>query len=438
MEYLQNYFSIEREIDKIKDEVCYHSINISMYNYALISEDYNSVISTEAISDVISLHKSKILIFIKKCISELIKIILEFFGLTTNNKKIFLMMSKNFDKYRKSLVETFTERNERKGPYNFSEKPITIRNPYSSIYRPVQILSYLTLGITADIGSISELTTKNKISNLPELQFSQPGELEVLSKNLANLYAVSIKAIYIIAMMISADVFLIDDSLKGYAKFSSIDQNVIIDDPFVVTGIDSFKEVTLSDEKIKSFIENLLAKFGLDMSAKDYSIKKILGIIKESNVDTNSLSIIDSWYREDKSELFKNMNEVGASLIQDTLEDLKDIDEIDIESPEMFELICINGLISSKKLADIYKNIDVSKELDKMKKALDKVNKYVGTLDDLQLSVLNSIYNINKYITATTYMYNICKSNLNKFIKEMIRLVDNGLTDIKKLEATIA
>lgn len=438
MEYLQSLFSIEKEIDQIRDEITYHSINISMYNYSLISEDYSTIFSTESIKDVISLHKNKILIFIKKCISELITIILEFFGLTTNNKKIFLMMGKTLDKYKKSLVKTFTDRNERKGPYNFSENPITLRNPYTLIQRSLSILSFLTLGVTADIDTIGALTINNKSKTEPSLQFTTPAEVEAFYKNLSILYAVTIKAFYITVVMMSAESFIIDSGFVGLKYYSNIENNVIAKNPEIIQREDTFTATAKSDEGVKKFIEHLLGAFGVNMkSDANDTLKQIVEIIQGDTNSNKEYTILDSWYKDDKTEKFKNVIDASGSVIKETLETLRDASDFEVNSNEAFEAI-INILTKSKDLANLYKNINVSKELDKMKKALDKVNKYFGTLDELKLSAANDVYHMNSYIIVTTYMYNVAKSNLNKFIREMLRSIDSGLTEVKKLEATIA
>ena len=76
--------------------------------------------------------------------------------------------------------------------------------------------------------------------------------------------------------------------------------------------------------------------------------------------------------------------------------------------------------------------------MDRIRKDLDDVQKKINSINPDTFEAMEEDINIMKFITAVTYQYNIAKSILHRYIRTAIKSVDNGITDMKKVEASIA
>lgn len=441
--YLRDYFSIESEQEYAQSLLTYYSMETATLAY----NNVELAFSAESLRDKISFHKSRLIILFKQVINELIRMVIEFFSIGTTQKKIMLMISKQLEEALKSLRNTLQHRLDSKGYYNFEDKSIEIRDTSDTILKPIVYLSLIGSVLNLDISKMI-VDQYNKLLN------NRPVKLNWRFFDIpsAKNDTVEIDKIYNALTKLGGCYGKISVILQMFSpEFIPSFTTRYIEDGISTTAAetDIGSEPSNSTVSLEGF-KSLLGEKNPDSLSNYYrKITTVLGLpdITDSKIKSDHVTLYLSGLTE---ENFKNMFSTDSittmkeradnisDSINDFLEEVQNPDEITIDSASTFQIYCKDLPNASKELAKLFKSIDYKKEMDRIRKDLDDVQKKINSIDPDTFEAMEEDINIMKYITAVTYQYNIAKSILHRYIRTAIKSVDNGITDMKKVEASIA
>lgn len=441
--YLKEYFSIESEVDYMNDLLSIYTLE----NASLAYQNVELLFSTENLRDKISFHKSRLLILFKQCISELIRIVIEFFTVGTTQKKVMLMIYKQISAAMKSLDKTFQNRITRDGYYKFEDHPVEIRSTESTLCMPTILLSLIGSVLNLNLEQILRKNRETlfiKYSKIPLGVFSTANTSNRMSSStkifdaLVKLGGVHAKVAVILQMF-----------SKGFIPtFTDKVLNRVIVKGNGGQGTDP-ATLTVSYDKFKDLIKENNPS---ELAVYYRGLADCLGIddITNTEYDFNTFTLWDihAGLIEDRFMKVFKIDRIGSMKstadeilegVEDAINDiLKEGEEIIIDSSDMYKGFCKTLPEYSKALASLFKTLDYKKEMEKIRKDLDDVNKKINSLDGDLFEELDGEINLMKYITAVTYQYNVSKTILYKYIKIAIKYIDNGITDLKKVEASLA
>lgn len=441
--FLSEYFSIESEQEYAQSLLTYYSMETATLAY----NNVELAFSAESLRDKISFHKSRILILFKQVINELIRMVIEFFSIGTTQKKIMLMISKQLEEALKSLRNTLQNRLDSKGYYNFEDKSVDIRDTSDTILKPIVYLSLIGSVLNLDISKMI-LDQYNKLLNGRPVKlnwrfFDIPSskgdttEIDKIYNALTKLGGCHGKIMVILQMFSSEFIpSFTTQYIEDGISTKAIDTDIGNEPSNATVSLDGFK--TLLAEKNPDSLSSYYRKITTVLNLPDITDSKI----KNDHVTLYLSGLTEENFKNmftlDSISSMKERADNISESINDFLDELKNPDEITIDSASNFQIYCKELPNAAKELAKLFKSIDYKKEMDRIRKDLDEVQKKINSIDPDTFELMEDEINIMKYITAVTYQYNIAKSILHRYIRSAIKSVDNGITDMKKVEASIA
>lgn len=441
--YLRDYFSIESEQEYAQSLLTYYSMEIATLAY----NNVELAFSTESLRDKISFHKSRLIILFKQVINELIRMVIEFFSIGTTQKKIMLMISKQLEEAIKSLRNTLQHRLDNKGYYNFEDKSVEIRDTSDTILKPIVYLSLIGSVLNLDVSKMIVDQYNKFLNNRPvklnwkffDIPSSKNDTVEIdkiynaLTK-LGGCYG----KISVILQMFSPEFIpsfttrYIEDGISTVA----VETDIGSEPSNSTVSLEGFK--SLLGEKNPDSLSNYYRKITTVLGLPDITDSKI----KNEHVTLYLSGLTEENFKNmfstDSISTMKERAENISDSINDFLDEVQNPDEITIDSASTFQIYCKDLPNASKELAKLFKSIDYKKEMDRIRKDLDDVQKKINSINPDTFEAMEEDINIMKFITAVTYQYNIAKSILHRYIRTAIKSVDNGITDMKKVEASIA
>lgn len=441
VEYLNELFAIESEED----------FNESLRTYYLFEKgtlDYENVtlsFSAENLRDKISFHKSRIMILIKQLISKLIEMVIDFFSIGTTQKKIMLMISKQLDEALKSLNKTLSERLNTKGYFKFEDKNVEIRDTSETILKPVVYLlligSVLNLDVTKMIEAQQNRLLNNKNVNASwntyrvAVNMGLTGDVDKIQSGLIKLGGAYGKIGVILQMF--SDKFIpafTETYLEDVIDTKNLATNHGDDKATAMISLEGFKSVLSgSPDKLSSYYHNLTKALGItDVTDSDIKTNHVIyyNLFQESKFESIFSETTIAQMKETAEETLEGVNSF--------FESHTDVDTITIDSSSTFFAYCKYVPQSSREMAKLFKSLDYKKEMEKIRKNLTEAQKKINSVNGDLFEVMEGEMNITKFITTVTYQYTTAKSILNKYLRIAIKAVDNGITDLKKVEAAIA
>ena len=465
--YLETLFELESIEEDIVTYLHYQKMNSVSCTVDFL-ELMKEHTSGESLKDVVTFNKSRIIIMIKQFISDLIQIIMEFFQIGFIQKKIMMKIFKQIKAYTKSLVSTFSERTRNKGAYDFSDKPIEIRNPNMSLMKPIAAMALIAVVVKANTSAIIAKVQKrysNMGKNSPigsklrePFLSSDPKrvrDMEKVFEALVSLAGVSAKSSLTSAL-------LTDEGLTRLSEEVAKDNNGQLQEAFLddseesiskfVSKVNNGAEVTTIPERLAALLNSNVAEEDMGLfygklasalnvtdytdSSKEYTANySQIGILAGNSMIDKGSSFFDL-FNEGTLDALKDQAREAQERLDDIISSLNDIETIELGTMSDFGIYLMQ-LKCCESIAEHFKTVDYKKSMDVVKKELDKAQKTIyGTNVEL-LDYLENNIHITKYITTISYQYNTSKTILNRFIRATVSIIDNGITDIKKVEASI-
>ncbi|MGL5314511.1 MAG: hypothetical protein ACRC92_14775 [Peptostreptococcaceae bacterium] len=399
--------------DGVQDAVVEINCTGSALFVTRVSEEYgidpNAVYSTEDLKDYITLNKDRLMIFIKKLISELIKVVLEFFGIQTTGKKLFMVLKKQLKDRLKSLKETLAKRNESGKVIDWDKFSVEIRDPFKSFFVPLDML-------------LMSMDYINKAGSDGDAKL-------VIGKIVAD-------TVNTINSPSSNGVTINGTSAQGILEdVLSVAINALISDCLISeTGYNTLQTIYKAASLQPNFDPNdpkFLSVAFHTYSNNDASTKTIVSMINQSNPfltaqQVKSLSTLTS-------DVQKNMAE-RSSEIRDFFDD---IETIELETADALTAY-IKYYEQMEDQLTKASSVDIGKVLKDQKKKLDNARKLFNKLSDVEVNYFNERIGLFDIITNITSMFLEAKSNLLLLTKKATILADNALTDMLKVEAALS
>lgn len=468
-EYIKDMIAMESEEDSYIDLKKTLNFEISCIEREML-DMYGEMMSTESLKDRLTYQKSRLVMFLKSLLKELIKMILDFFSFGMSQKKIMLMLSKDIEKSIGYLIDRYSERIETKGIYDFEEKPISIRNTVNTILNPVVLLSIMSIVLKTDVSKLVETNMKGNVVDQELLNSNDRIALILkqnpnLSKEIEDLFG-SIKTLVesvtkinlILSIMTLKKTFLVitderklgDNSLVFYTRELSEQtkenkivtkeqvSNMNIGEKIIVsiTGLNLALSGELSLEELNEVFYIPLCKIlGVELPADDPStFSKLNEYLRIFFEQTKQSKYIEA-FEESNINNLKKVADVANDNLNENLDTLTEYGEVDINSDESFMYHCIGAPKIAAGISRGFRNINIGKTFDEMKRAMDKASKKLTSSSSEALEILESIFNITKFIAVSTYLYQSTRSISNAYLRTSLKSIDNGLTDLKKVES---